>query len=1081
MRGIDRANQPRGRRAAGPKNPGITRHRDRPRNRLKPGLLALEDRRLLSTFTVTSTGDATDNSGDPVSGTLRWAAEQAETATSPVTIDFDLGSSPATITLAELLNPVQLDNATEPIDIDGPGSTLLTIDGNNLGPVFEVDSGTQATITGLEIAEASGGGEGAIYDFGALSLENCTIAGSAGSGVNVLGSADLTDCTISDAGQYNGGGVAVEAGAQATIDGCTFNDDTAVNGSAIFNNGTTTVSDCTLTGNSAATSTIYNGGQLDASGCTISGDIGASAGLYNHGGYSYVGNCTFSGDTGSNGSGVSNSYGATLVLKDSTIESFSAPGVGGGLYNGGTVTLTDCTIAGNTAGSWGGGAANGEFHGTASMTITDSMITGNTSMAGSVGLASGGTLDMTDCTISGNSGVNGGGGLANSGAADLTGCTLSANTGEGGGLSSNGGTIDLTGCTISSNTGLNSGGGLDNISGEVDLTDCTLSGNTGANGGGLKNSGMVDLTGCTVFGNLADSSGDGGGVASLGTTTLTACTISGNTATGSGGGIDDDQGNNSLTMTDTIVAGNISTAGGTSSPSDIILGVNGTSASGSNNLVGTGGSGGLTGTDNRVGVADPGLAAPGNYGGPTETIAFLPGSPALGGGAPVQGITTDQRGEPLDSPEPDIGAFQSQGFTLTTASGSTPQSASTGAAFADPLAVLVIARNSVEPVLGGSVTFTAPSTGASATLSSTSTPIGSNGRASVTATANTTGGTYAVDASAAVGETAAQASFSLTNLVVLTFSGLNSPSIIYGTSTTTISGKLANGSMTPMGETVSVKLDGVSETATIGAGGAFSASFDTAALTVAGSPYPIHYAYTSDGIYSAASTTSTLAVTPATVTPVVTVADKVYDGTTSATLSSETLDGVLGTDAVSLSGGTAAFVTRNVGTDETVNVTGLSLAGADAIDYQLSTTTATTTASISPAPLTITAATDSKTYDGTTDASATPTYQVAGLPANTLCAGDSFIELIEAFQSGNALGTGGSTLAVAYVIDDGTLGGNYAVTTQTAAGTIVPAPLTITAATDSRTYDGDTEASATPTVAGLIGTDTGPGRRRRAA
>jgi len=85
-----------------------------------------------------------------------------------------------------------------------------------------------------------------------------------------------------------------------------------------------------------------------------------------------------------------------------------------------------------------------------------------------------------------------------------------------------------------------------------------------------------------------------------------------------------------------------------------------------------------------------GLAPLGNYGGPTQTIPLLPGSPALGAGT---GVTTDQRGEPLHSPNPDIGAFQSQGFALTPAAGSTPQSAATGTAFANPLAVTVAANN----------------------------------------------------------------------------------------------------------------------------------------------------------------------------------------------------------------------------------------------------------------------------------------------------------------------------------------------------------------------------------------------------
>ena len=79
------------------------------------------------------------------------------------------------------------------------------------------------------------------------------------------------------------------------------------------------------------------------------------------------------------------------------------------------------------------------------------------------------------------------------------------------------------------------------------------------------------------------------------------------------------------------------------------------------------------------------LSALGNYGGPTQTIALLPGSPAIGTGIAVSGVTTDQRGVTRPSTDVNIGAFQSQGFTLTPVSGSTPQSAAIDTAFANAL------------------------------------------------------------------------------------------------------------------------------------------------------------------------------------------------------------------------------------------------------------------------------------------------------------------------------------------------------------------------------------------------------------
>ena len=156
----------------------------------------------------------------------------------------------------------------------------------------------------------------------------------------------------------------------------------------------------------------------------------------------------------------------------------------------------------------------------------------------------------------------------------------------------------------------------------------------------------------------------------------------------------------------------------------------------------------------------PGLAPLGDYGGPTQTMAILPGSPALGAGTAVAGITTDQRGDPLDSP-PDIGAFQSQGFTISTVAGTTPQQTTDGIPFANPLAVVVTANDPIEPVAGGVVTFTASSPGSQAALSAGTATIGADGSASVIACDDSIAGSYTVSAGI---PGAVPVTFSLTNL-----------------------------------------------------------------------------------------------------------------------------------------------------------------------------------------------------------------------------------------------------------------------------------------------------------------------------
>src|SRR5207302_600412 len=125
------------------------------------------------------------------------------------------------------------------------------------------------------------------------------------------------------------------------------------------------------------------------------------------------------------------------------------------------------------------------------------------------------------------------------------------------------------------------------------------------------------------------------------------------------------------------------------------------------------------------------------------------------------------------------------------------------------------------------------------------------------------------------------------------------------------------------------------------------------------------------------------------------------------------------------------------------------------------------------------AVSDTKTYDGGTTDSATPSFQVAGAPtANALLGTDKFTALSQSFTSKDVLGSDKSTLQVSDAVNDGNNGADYTVTTNTASGTINAAGLTINAVSDSKTYDGTTSDSATPMfqVAGhapgaLLGTD----------
>jgi hypothetical protein len=254
-------------------------------------------------------------------------------------------------------------------------------------------------------------------------------------------------------------------------------------------------------------------------------------------------------------------------------------------------------------------------------------------------------------------------------------------------------TVFLNSLTITNGYGSESGGGINNV-GVLTLNQCTLSGNgaTYVGGGGILNEGTLTLNQCTLSGNIAGNyygvaEGKGGGIYNIdlltlnqctlsgnsaytgggiynnfeSTLTLNQCTLSGNSATGNvdhdgGGGIYINRGY--LALTNTIVAGNSGSPG-----ADIYyVDAFGVTYGGSNLVqsVYVDGSGEVA--DPALLTNAPNLAPLGNYGGPTQTMPPLPGSPAIGAGSvAVNTFFTDQRGYPRTQDGLiDIGAVELQ-------------------------------------------------------------------------------------------------------------------------------------------------------------------------------------------------------------------------------------------------------------------------------------------------------------------------------------------------------------------------------------------------------------------------------------
>ena len=201
------------------------------------------------------------------------------------------------------------------------------------------------------------------------------------------------------------------------------------------------------------------------------------------------------------------------------------------------------------------------------------------------------------------------------------------------------------------------------------------------------------------------------------------------------------------------------------------------------------------------------------------------------------------------------------------------------------------------------------------------------------------------------------------------------------------------------------------------------------------------------------STTNT--ITPKDVSVSFGKVSKVYDGTsTVGTLGEATFDGIVFGDTLTATG-TAAYKDKNAG-DKTVSYSGLTLGGSSAGNYNLTKTAYSGTGTITKAPLTVTFADITKTYDGTQDDTVeTRTGTLMGIIADDASLG------ITASGKGmyDSKNVGNQNVTYSNIALSGNGYANYSIgTTATGKGIINKAPLTLTVVDFSKEYDGTTDA-----------------------
>jgi hypothetical protein len=532
-------------------------------------------------------------------------------------------------------------NTSRYITIIGESVKTTFIDGNENDRVLHILKGT-VSISGVTFqnGKTSDGDEdgekgvdgGGIYNNGTLSLTQCSISNNI-CGKGHWGAVSPWEIILPGGGGHGGG---------------------------IYNSDSLTLIRCTITNNSAG----------DCGGAIDYGDVptgGHGGGIYNNStGSQLLKNCTISNNN--SGDGFERGW-------DHDVDNNG--GEGGGICNYGYQELINCTITFNRTGGGGFGTYSGGDEGrcghgagvysTGVTTIEKSIINNNTngdSDTGSevnfngngAGIYNSGEFSIIDSTISNNNTSHGGSGAGtfnHLGTLILLRCSVTNNnTGNGkkyynpdggsGGGTYNRDILYLINCTVSSN---NTGNG--------DSVNYGNGGN-GGDGGGICNRGTVNLYNSTIVNNTTGSGGSGGN---------NPGDLDGRA--GFGGGIYNSEPGGILNIKNTITANNQVKTGGE--------GVDawGTLNSRGYNLIENPNHCFITGEiSGNITDVDPMLGPLANNGGPTQTHALLPGSPAIDAGNSKE-IPKDQRGvdRPVDIPGivnvsdgADIGAYEYEYF-----------------------------------------------------------------------------------------------------------------------------------------------------------------------------------------------------------------------------------------------------------------------------------------------------------------------------------------------------------------------------------------------------------------------------------
>ena len=373
--------------------------------------------------------------------------------------------------------------------VNGPDNCIVDCQYNGRG--FKLsDNGLVVTFEGLTIKNGDTKKDkkgGAIYSNDSrIIVNNCIFDGNKATtgGAIYSFSSTLNHCTFINNGASGTGG-AIYSSSSPTFNNCTFTNNSGFKGGAVASPKSPTFTNCIFSGNTASNygGAVYSSSESELAfmTCTFTNNSAIDGGAIYSAGFPSFSGCSFTSNCASDNGGAI--VAITTYSNDCAFIGNHASDDGGAIYSFHS-TLTNCTFTNNDC-NYKGGAFFSH-----SSTLNNCIFANNNVNYDGGAVYISGLSRLTDCIFTSNNTSSGNGGAVFSVSTNFSGCKFTNNcaTSSGGAVYSSAekasNIYTFTNCIFNNNSA-SKGGAVHQESSTYSYTNCTLTSNSATYGGAV--------------------------------------------------------------------------------------------------------------------------------------------------------------------------------------------------------------------------------------------------------------------------------------------------------------------------------------------------------------------------------------------------------------------------------------------------------------------------------------------------------------------------------------------------------------------------------------------------------------------